>query len=597
MTDKDVKAGVDGDNVVEFPGGGEPPEDRSKYKERKDTCPLVPLGHNKGTYYFLSPSGEMLAVEGRTLTQAGQLAQLVTGNVTWYATHWPKFDNQGKPSGFGAAAAGAWLMRECGKAGMWDPDTPLRGAGVWRAGPLPSDGLLVHCGDVLLQVDATGVRRSRPGQVRDRAIFPALPAIARPGRTPAPTAVGRRILEALKLWNFADRAGPELLLGWYGASLLGGAPRWRAHLYLLATFGSGKTWLAELGEAVLGAMAHEAANNFTEAGLRQALTNEARAVILDEAEADEGNGRVERTLELIRHMSSGKGARIMRGTADGTAKTFAVTGSVCMSSVLPGRLKPQDRSRITLIQLLPLSSGAEAAGNSAKAEAAIVEAREASPALWARALAGWQRFCETFEAYRLALMDQESPPREADQFATLLAGRDLLIEDTVPDTARLAAALELVKGLVNESREDAKSGEGEQCWERLLTSGAGLMAGGRELTFAELIVRARGVNGVDARHTLEALGVKVKRGSDPRGIEDVVFVSNRHQGLARAYDGTRWGEGGHVQALRYLPGARATRDAVRFGGLTQRATEIPSVHLPDLEDVTVAAGDRDGAGP
>ena len=59
---------------------------------------------------------------------------------------------------------------------------------------------------------------------------------------------------------------------------------WRAHIHVQGAAGSGKTWLADCVSAALGASAHPMANNFTEAGLRQAMTGTALATVLDEVD-------------------------------------------------------------------------------------------------------------------------------------------------------------------------------------------------------------------------------------------------------------------------------------------------------------------------
>ncbi len=76
------------------------------------------------------------------------------------------------------------------------------------------------------------------------------------------------------------------MTGFVGAAMLGGATPWRAHVYALGPYGSGKSWLGELQSAALGAAAHPISNNYTEAGLRQAFTTQSLALILDEAEGD-----------------------------------------------------------------------------------------------------------------------------------------------------------------------------------------------------------------------------------------------------------------------------------------------------------------------
>ena len=65
---------------------------------------------------------------------------------------------------------------------------------------------------------------------------------------------------------------------------------------------------------------------------------------MDEAEADEQQSRIKEIIRLIRLMSSGAGAQSVRGSAGGVATSFSVTGTAYMSSVLPGPMRPQDKS-------------------------------------------------------------------------------------------------------------------------------------------------------------------------------------------------------------------------------------------------------------
>ncbi len=316
-------------------------------------------------------------------------------------------------------------------------------------------------------------------------------------------------------------------------------------------------------------------------------------LILDEAESDERQARLRAVIEMVRRMSSGKGQQTLRGSAGGEATSFSVTGTAYMSSVLPGPMRPQDKSRITLLQLGALPTGPEAQGAKQRSEAATEEAAQMAPALWARALAGWDRFQATFDAYRTELMDREATAREADQLATLLAGHDLLCEDSVPDQARIDRALELVAGILADTQTETRTGEGDECLAHLMTSGAGVMRDGREMTVAELVLRLRDSKGVcEQRPQLEAIGIKlIHRG----GPGDVLLVANRHQGLARIFNGTRWANGGHVQALRYLYGAEAY-PSQRFSGLKQRCTAIPSTHLPEPDDSNPDSEENDMGG-
>ena len=429
MSNDDATSMLDGAKV--------PPDNMTKYLDRRKGCPVASLGHSAGMFYFLSPVGELRVIAGEKMNEAG-LRTLLLGDVEWLVKNWPRPDKG--PWSFYAGPAAEWLQRECKRSGLWDDRVPIRGVGVWPAGKQPEDGLLVHAGsDILLN----GNWR-RAGIYHGGAIYPARPSIERPTYPPATSAEACALREMLSNWNFSDPAGPMLFMGFLGTALLGGVPPWRPHIFVHAQFGSGKTWLAEWLLAALGPMAQEEANDFTEAGLRQALSNEARALVLDEAESDENFNRMGRVVNLLRRMSQGGGARSLRGSAEGRAHSFRVVGSVALFSIMPPAFKPADRSRFTMLELRPLDKGPEAADGARRARDSIAQARELSFRLWQRALEGWPRYCATREKYRAALMADASTAREADQFSALFAGHDLLCEDVIPDDARVASRLQSI---------------------------------------------------------------------------------------------------------------------------------------------------------
>ncbi len=52
-------------------------------------CPLIPIGHKKGTYWFLSPAGEVRDATHRDMTEIG-LASLVDGDLSRFFEEFPK---------------------------------------------------------------------------------------------------------------------------------------------------------------------------------------------------------------------------------------------------------------------------------------------------------------------------------------------------------------------------------------------------------------------------------------------------------------------------------------------------------------------------
>ena len=369
--------------------------------------------------------------------------------------------------------------------------------------------------------------------------------------------------------------------------MLGGAPEWRPHMFVSAEYGAGKSKLAKLVEKVLGAGAHPQSNSITEAGIRQAMTGEARAIILDEAEAEEGGGRVRFIVELLRRLSSGAGLQAIRGTPGGKALNYSVTGCVYLSAVLAPFFKPADRSRIAAVRLLRLTEDHIGPGRRELLDRSIAELGAASPALRARAIARWPLFLDAFEAYRARFVESTKDPRPADQIATLLAGRDLLLEDTPPDERRLGEAHTMWQEFVAEAAENES--EGAQCLMHLLTQPIEQWRDGTRRTLANIIMDA--IERPQEHHaTLGGLGVRVEHEKNTSGVPvmhdgqpvPVLFVANDHAALAKLFEGTRWAGRVWQQALRYLDGA-TPQPPLNFGGVKSRSTRIPARHLPERE--------------
>ena len=102
--------------------------------------------------------------------------------------------------------------------------------------------LVVHVGDALF---ADGEWLA-PGARRDGTIHGAAPKVERTAETAASKVAGVALLEALGHWEYESALGPEILPGFIGAAMLGGAPKWRVHALTVGKRGSGKSWLADL---------------------------------------------------------------------------------------------------------------------------------------------------------------------------------------------------------------------------------------------------------------------------------------------------------------------------------------------------------------
>src|SRR5438105_35773 len=117
-------------------------------------CPVIPLGQNDGRYWFLSPSGELRSLGFRELRSDAGQASLFDGAPSYLNARWPKYDKDGRviENDFNPKKTHFGLITMAASAGQWDPETPVRGRGVWR---LPDGGMLCHAGDRLVRADGS----------------------------------------------------------------------------------------------------------------------------------------------------------------------------------------------------------------------------------------------------------------------------------------------------------------------------------------------------------------------------------------------------------------------------------------------------------
>ena len=132
-------------------------------------CPVVPLGQNDGEYFFLSPAGEFRRIKEARLGAYSAQLSLFNGDDTYLKARWPRW-RDGELVGHNRDQACAGLIAMCAGAGLWDPDTQMRGHGVWRD---PDGRVLNHTGTGGGEVRAAGLRIGR-------AVYPRKPRLTRP---------------------------------------------------------------------------------------------------------------------------------------------------------------------------------------------------------------------------------------------------------------------------------------------------------------------------------------------------------------------------------------------------------------------------------
>jgi hypothetical protein len=566
---------IDGGQPTPPAGGG----------DRGEKCPITPLGHLDGTFYFLDVRGQKREMSARQLQARGDLLSLFGGDDGWLREQFPR-RIQLKESGewvtvdFKINDAAAALQRACFAAGLYGEYITLRKPGVSRG----ADGqLVVHCGDAVL----IGDKWHDPGTRTGNQIWAAAAPIPRPG-LPCAAAIGCELLQGLKqLWTWRDVGGPIAVLGLLANAYYGAATRWRPAGFITGGTGAGKSALLRV---VRGALPlHHYDNDTSKAGIEQAVHGRAMAIIIDEA-ADRANRGASRDLvDLVLSAAGDEGTKGSRGTVDGKGRRIEVAGLIIMFSINPPELEPQHLGRFTLIDLLKPADGDNRVSHERLAEFA----RAHGPEWWGRALASWDRYNAALEAFRAGLGNAGCAPREMDQAGALLAGWWIMVHGGVPDQRGVAegiAALdpERNSGFIRLLGDVEADDRPRRMLEHLLSSMVTLNRSTEREPLGKLIAIAFGDDPMrskdDARELLFNFGIRIVRAGEkvdhkerpvPRMDEgDGIWFSNTSPELRRLFVGTPFdGERWRHEMLR-LKTAQRSSGSVRIGHVSPRAIWI-----------------------
>lgn len=570
----------------------------------KPYCPIEPVGHNGNTYAVIDAEHQLRLATPRELGH-GRFLFSLAGDSKWLAAQYPRF-RRGKPvAGFAAESLADDLMRGCHLMGFWQPDGQVRGRGAWRG----EDGaLILHRGDYLLAgrtMLATGRHGNFVYPKRQRLMD--LGAADQPGGQRSAGADLRARLETF-LWG-RGTLDVELMLGWIGAALVGGALDFRPHIFVGGEFASGKSTLQILLQCTFGQDGVISVSDTTPAGLWQSFGCDCLPVGIDELEAESDPTRQRDLIRLIRQASSG--GRVLRGGASHQGAAFTIQSCFACSAILMPPMPSQDASRFHVFDLLVPATGHTLRPFATDRLAQIGAALARRMAEQFSRLAG-----EVIPLYRAELLRLGFPRRTADLYAALFAAADVAVYDetdagrlhkwvgTAPMQAILAHVLaeqtpEYRRCLdyALSSRVEPRRGDSPQIGE-LIDAVAKAMLG-------TLPLKEKDETGRDHAR-LAAIGLKLVRLDEnqhghtpPLGL----LVANQHQGLAEIFRETPWqtaanaaGGGGWAQALRRMPGVESWPQPVRFrAGVQARAIMVPLAQLWQPSDAPAAApaGDAD----
>lgn len=386
-------------------------------------CPVIPLGRDGETYYFMDSMRQLNGVHRRDWSKK-ILIDLFNARPNYLTHHWPRFAEpnakKGIPAGYinglEADEAIACLVHACANAGAIEIGTRVRGRGAWAT---KTGQLVWHAGDAIYTVDGKKLVAAQPAAI-DGTVYPGAPEIMTPWREPVEPeeSPAHQILTMLRTWSWErQELDPILIVGWIACAFLGGALDWRPYLFFSGGAGVGKSVLQKLIRAVMGDALIKA-SNATEASLRQFGRQDTLPIFLDEFESRADNRKTIAIIELARIAASGDD--ILRGGADHQGQKFQMRSCFAFSAINPPPMTPADKSRMIPLNLSKLDK-------SRSGDEPVIRGDMDGRMILRCLMDQWPQWQPTLDKWRKALRIADLSDRAQMTYGTLLAGAELLL--------------------------------------------------------------------------------------------------------------------------------------------------------------------------
>ena len=519
---------------------------------------FVPLGYNKGVFYYYSKSSRQVFELTSNQHTKNNLMAIASTSYFWERTaflidgklQWDKITNH--------------LMEMCVEVGIYNPDR-IRGRGAW----IDNNRSILHVGDQLI---VSG--KSQPISLQNsKHIYEAAPPLCDVVSKSLKTTEANKLVKICQLLRWERSVDGLLLAGFLAIAPVCGGLCWRPSIWLTGAAGGGKTWTLEnVIIPALGRIALHVQSVTTEAGIRQALGSDARPVIFDEAECEDKYAarRMQSILSLVRQSASEGGAEIVKGTqTQHSPMRFRIRSCFLFSSINVGLQHQADESRVTVLSLRsPKTGDADPATFDDLKRLAAEITPAFSAALLARSTELLPVIRANAEVFACAVAARLGSRRLGDQLGALLAGGYSLHKSS--QISREDADDCLAKHNFNLDAPQSEDKDEQKLLNHILQSR--IKIGASEISLARLLECA--LNESEDYTSESASKQLIQHGIRP--CHGGIDVSTNHPALKSILADTPWAAK-WGRTLARLPGALARDKVVRFGfGHVGSAVFIPS---------------------
>lgn len=555
----------------------EPPPDYPDYEppvhylpeytsQDDDSEPFRPLGYGPGPVYYYMPKGTRMVME---LSLSGHSPANLLGlaPLKYWENRYACGDTMKRGNWQLAANS---LIQQSEREGLFTPDR-IRGRGAWW-----DDGkAVIHVGRSVI-ID--GIEQPLHN-VRSRYVYQQGKPLDVHLDDPLSNSEAHELAKLCDMPSWQKPINGKLLAGWIFLAPICGALRWRPHIWVTGSAGSGKSSIVRLIlKRALGNIAIDGASSTSEAGLRQTLQSDGLPVVFDEMETDDRNSkaRIDEIMKLVTLASDDNGM-IIKGSATGKAVTYSIRTMFTFASIAVNLSQHAARTRVTVLEVLkrPQTDENRAHYEEMIRKSATLLTPEYVERLHARAIRMIPVIRQNVEVFAQAAAIKFGDQRMGDQIGTLLAGAWCLQSKSVID---LDKAAEWMNGKdwteilsVNDDSDEVL------CLRRILEHliDVDTNHGRIRLSIEDLVACAghrRSIGGMDpvtSNETLKRYGLQV--------ADDSMLVANKHTQLAKILAESPW-VNSWPSTLSRISGARRLDPKYFTLGTTsnrQRCVSVP----------------------
>ena len=494
----------------------------------------------------------------------------------WCELHYNEFDAKKEEVVFNHKRLATDILSACQAAGPYS-ETAERRVGVWKM----SDGQLVVNGRQLWRADGTVLEHG----IHEGRVYPVSGDVGFDLSTPMATREDvNQVLAAFNSPQWIHPMAGEIVLGFFGMSLVSTALRRRPHVLMTGPAACGKSTVLEYVRWLLGSLAYGCTGPQTMAAFYQSLAGTSKVVVNDEFEADPGKKGCKDTFEVARmSYSLQEGDEgIVRGTVTGKSKSYRFYSPFIAAGISPGKMEPADLTRWVIL---------EAKGKPQGEKLTEAQAREFGPRLARLFISRWNVFQASEDVVRHCILSLGGDGRMADTVGTLLASYWAFVSES-PATEEDAKFLVSMLGIEERIAVHQVSDE-LQCLEALtsrvlpfkVVDGAALVT--RHLSIAQAIemVCKDPTGQPELVMRLAQMGLRVAFAKGKWSL--YVVNSPMHQELRKLFAGTKWATGGWSVVLRRLPGGEESTQRIGAGLGAAKVTVV------DVPEHLLLAGNED----